>query len=55
MTNDVLRMMEISKQPQLTDWGNTVCHRLDAETLEKLWYIFKNTMTCYLCGHLQHG
>ena len=24
MTNGVLRMMEISKQPQLTDWGNTV-------------------------------
>ena len=49
MTNGVLRMMEISKQPQLTDWGNTVMTSgADAETLEKLHeYIFKNTMTCY--------
>ena len=49
MTNGVLRMMEISKQPQLTDWGNTVISSgADAETLEKLHeYIFKNTMTCY--------
>jgi len=41
--------MEISKQPQLTDWGNTVMSSgADAETLEKLHeYIFKNTMTCY--------
>lgn len=49
MTNGVLRMMEISKQPQLMDWGNTVMSSgADAEDLEKLHeYIFKNTMTCY--------
>ena len=44
MTNGVLRMMEISKQPQLTDWGNTVISSgADAETLKNFMSIFLRT------------